>query len=198
MSVCAAFLCKRTLPYNQSAPPVTSHHPPGQAVALSVVVAEVSHFAVLDVQPCLPHVVPSPAIARFTGVGDDLRDRADVRPTTRMAFLVAVSRRVPPEHLREGARRKGWGGRLCRFVRVVPKALMYSGFRLCQAISQALCRKQALTVQAALFRKSVANRTESHTQKESITASRARCPSLRLCSVGVSVSLVRREPTNIP
>ena len=59
MSVCAAFLCKRTLPYNQSAPPVTSHHPPGQAVALSVVVAEVSHFAVLDVQPCLPHVVPS-------------------------------------------------------------------------------------------------------------------------------------------
>ena len=90
-----------------------SRHPPPsyykrQTVALGVVVSEVRYFAVLDVQPCLSLVLISPAIARFTGVGDNLGDGADVRPATRITCLVAGNRGVPPENL-IGVR-KGMGG----------------------------------------------------------------------------------------
>ena len=74
-----------------------------------MVVAEVRNFAVLDVQPCLPHVVLSPAITRFAAVGDHFRDGADVRPTTRMTFLIAVLRGVPSEHLKRGQDEGGGG-----------------------------------------------------------------------------------------
>ena len=68
-----------------------SPHLPGKAVALAVVVPEVAHFAVLDIHPRLSHLLLGPAKARLAGVGDDLRDSADVRSTVGLVFVGGIS-----------------------------------------------------------------------------------------------------------
>lgn len=68
-------------------------HLPRQTVGLGAMIAEVRHFAVLDVHPCLPHVVFGLAAAALPG--SNLRDGADVRATLAVVCARPVLGGVP-------------------------------------------------------------------------------------------------------
>ena len=76
-----------------------SSHLPREAVALAVVVSEVTHFAVFDIHSSFSHVVFGPPNAGLAAVGDDLRDDADVRSTIALVRARAIFGRIPGEHL---------------------------------------------------------------------------------------------------
>ena len=80
---------------------MSAAHLPGKAVALAVVEPEVAHLAVLDIHPRLSHLLLGLAIAILAGVGDDLRDGADVRAAVGLVLVGGVVVGIPREHLTE-------------------------------------------------------------------------------------------------
>lgn len=81
-------------------------HLPRQAVALAVLEPQIAYLAALDVHPGLSHGVLGHSGARLRGVGDDLRDGADVRPPVGFVFVGRIRRVVPREHLGSGRCKK--------------------------------------------------------------------------------------------